>query len=156
MSKSIYEEVLGEDFQRLHPRVQERFSFNSESHKGAIGRGVMERIWHGRWYTRPFLKVGAWRNIMFPEQGTNIPFTIENWAYLDSLGRETVTWLRSFKVGPGRRFDAYMVRDPNRNLIVDYLGLAYHLQQALAVYTESGGKGNTAIDQEQAVAIVLR
>ncbi len=41
-------------------------------------------------------------------------------------------------------------------LIVDYLGLAYHLQQALANYTESGGKGNTAIDQEQAVSIALR
>ncbi len=41
-------------------------------------------------------------------------------------------------------------------LIVDYLGLAYHLQQALAIYTESGGKGNTAIDQEQAMALTLK
>jgi len=39
---------------------------------------------------------------------------------------------------------------------VDYLGLAYHLQQALANYTENGGSGNTAIDQEQAVALTLR
>ena len=46
--------------------------------------------------------------------------------------------------------------DKPGGLIVDYLGLAYHLQQALANYTESGGKGNTAIDQEQAVAIALR
>lgn len=41
-------------------------------------------------------------------------------------------------------------------LIVDYLGLAFHLQQALAVYTESGGKGNTAIDQQEAIALTLR
>ncbi len=46
--------------------------------------------------------------------------------------------------------------DKPGGLIVDYLGLAYHLQQALAVYTESGGKGNTAIDQEEAVALTLR
>ncbi len=46
--------------------------------------------------------------------------------------------------------------DKPGGLIVDYLGLAYHLQQALAVYTESGGKGNTAINQEEAVAITLR
>jgi type I restriction enzyme R subunit len=46
--------------------------------------------------------------------------------------------------------------DKPGGLIVDYLGLAYHLQQALANYTESGGKGNTAIDQEQAVALALR
>jgi len=46
--------------------------------------------------------------------------------------------------------------DKPGGLIVDYLGLAYHLQQALAVYTESGGKGNTALDQEEAVALTLR
>ena len=46
--------------------------------------------------------------------------------------------------------------DKPGGLIVDYLGLAYHLQQALAVYTESGGKGNTAIDQAEAVALALR
>lgn len=46
--------------------------------------------------------------------------------------------------------------DKPGGLIVDYLGLAYHLQQALAAYTESGGKGNTAIDQQEAVALTLR
>jgi type I restriction enzyme R subunit len=46
--------------------------------------------------------------------------------------------------------------DKPGGLIVDYLGLAYYLQQALAVYTESGGKGNTAIDQSEAVALALR
>jgi type I restriction enzyme R subunit len=46
--------------------------------------------------------------------------------------------------------------DKPGGLIVDYLGLAYHLQKALAVYTESGGKGNTAIDQAEAVALALR
>jgi type I restriction enzyme R subunit len=46
--------------------------------------------------------------------------------------------------------------DKPGGLIVDYLGLAYYLQQALAVYTENGGKGNTAIDQSEAVALALR
>ncbi|MEW6236414.1 MAG: type I restriction endonuclease subunit R [Candidatus Omnitrophota bacterium] len=40
-------------------------------------------------------------------------------------------------------------------LVVDYLGLADQLKRALADYTESGGKGKTAIDQEEAVAILL-
>jgi type I restriction enzyme R subunit len=40
-------------------------------------------------------------------------------------------------------------------LVVDYLGLAHELNQALAVYTESGGHGQTAIDQEQAVIVML-
>lgn len=40
-------------------------------------------------------------------------------------------------------------------LVVDYLGLAEELRDALAVYTESGGQGETAIDQEKAVAVLL-
>ena len=42
--------------------------------------------------------------------------------------------------------------DKPGGLVVDYLGLAHELKQALAVYTESGGTGETAVDQEQAVA----
>lgn len=39
--------------------------------------------------------------------------------------------------------------------MVDYLGLADELKQALATYTESGGTGKTAIDQAEAVALML-
>jgi len=46
-------------------------------------------------------------------------------------------------------------RDKPGGLVVDYLGLAHELKQALAVYTESGGKGKAAIDQEEAVALML-
>ncbi len=139
MSRSIYEDVLGSDFGRLHPKVQERFGFDSTAGKGAIGRGVMDRVWHGAPYTLPFLMIGTWRNIMFPEQGSEVPFTIENWAYVDSFGRETVTWLRSFKLGKDRRFDAYMVRDPQRNLIVDYLGTHEHLAVDIHMSVDENG-----------------
>jgi len=46
-------------------------------------------------------------------------------------------------------------RDKPGGLVVDYLGLAHELKQALAVYTESGGKGKAAIDQDEAVALML-
>ncbi len=46
-------------------------------------------------------------------------------------------------------------RDKPGGLVVDYLGLAPELKQALATYTESGGTGKTAIDQEEAVAVML-
>jgi type I restriction enzyme R subunit len=46
-------------------------------------------------------------------------------------------------------------RDKPGGLIVDYLGLAHELKEALATYTESGGTGKTAIDQSEAVAIML-
>src|SRR5205807_416519 len=46
-------------------------------------------------------------------------------------------------------------KDKPGGLVVDYLGLAYELKKALANYTESGGKGQTAIDQEEAVDVML-
>lgn len=46
-------------------------------------------------------------------------------------------------------------RDKPGGLVVDYLGLADQLRNALAAYTESGGTGKTAINQAEAVALML-
>ena len=46
-------------------------------------------------------------------------------------------------------------RDKPGGLVVDYLGLAHELKRALATYTESGGKGETALDKKQAVQVML-
>jgi Domain of unknown function (DUF4166) len=124
---SIYRKALGSDFDRLHPKIQERFGFNSTDGVACIGRGIMDEIWHGRLYTLPFLYVGSWRRIMFPERGKQVPFSIENYAFLDPFGRETVTWIRRFMTRTPRRFDAYMIYSEDRGCIVDYLGTHQHL-----------------------------
>ena len=46
-------------------------------------------------------------------------------------------------------------KDKPGGVVVDYLGLADELKAALATYTESGGTGKTAIDQAEAVAVML-
>ena len=46
-------------------------------------------------------------------------------------------------------------RDKPGGLVVDYLGIADDLRKALATYTGSGGRGQTAVDQSEAVALVL-
>ncbi len=46
-------------------------------------------------------------------------------------------------------------RDKPGGLVVDYLGLANELRQALVTYTESGGKGKAVVNQEEAVAVML-
>jgi len=46
-------------------------------------------------------------------------------------------------------------RDKPGGLVVDYLGLAHELKAALATYTQGGGTGRTALDQEEAVAVML-
>ena len=136
---SIYRRALGPDFERLHPRIKERFALESSAGRAAIGRGTMDEVWHGRFYTLPFLYLGTWRRIMFPERGRNVPFEIENWAYRDAFGRETVTWLRTFHADRTRRFDAYMIFSEARGLIVDYLGTHQHLAVDLALAVDERG-----------------
>ncbi|MBL8766233.1 MAG: type I restriction endonuclease subunit R, partial [Planctomycetes bacterium] len=46
-------------------------------------------------------------------------------------------------------------KDKPGGLVVDYLGLADELKKALAVYTDAGGKGDAALDQDRAVALML-
>ncbi len=46
-------------------------------------------------------------------------------------------------------------RDKPGGLVVDYIGLAHDLKRALETYTRSGGTGRTAIDQEEAVTVML-
>jgi type I restriction enzyme R subunit len=45
-------------------------------------------------------------------------------------------------------------RDKPGGLVVDYLGLAEQLRKALAVYTESGGKGDPTYDIQQAISVM--
>jgi hypothetical protein len=125
--RSIYEQALGEKFKLLHPRIKERFGFSSRDHCASVGKGVMDKIWRGKAFTLPFLYVGSWRRIMFPENGRAIPFMIRNYAYTDPLGRETVTWIRNFETQHPRRFDAYMIYSEKRRCIIDYLGTHQHL-----------------------------
>ncbi len=46
-------------------------------------------------------------------------------------------------------------RDKPGGLVVDYLGLADQLKNALMTYTESGGQGDPTFDTAQAVAVML-
>ena len=118
---SIYEKKLGADFAKLHPQIRKRFGLTSAAGMTSIGRGVMERIWYAKWAALP-LYIGTKRHVMFPAAGERIPFTIENYAYTDSFGRETVTWLRKFAFPDCvRRFDATMIYSERRCGIVDLL-----------------------------------
>lgn len=46
-------------------------------------------------------------------------------------------------------------KDKPAGLVVDYLGIAADLKQALSFYTDAGGKGDPTLLQEQAVAAML-
>lgn len=136
---SIYKHALGSDFAKLHPRIQERFGFSSADGVASIGTGVMDRVWHSKLAALP-LYAGASRHVLLPQSGTQIPFTIRNYAYVDSFGRETVTWCRQFRFPNAlRRFDATMIYSRQRRRIVDYLGTKQHLAVDIDVSVGEGG-----------------
>jgi hypothetical protein len=125
---SIYRQALGEDFERLHPKMQWRFGFSSIDGMCQIGTGVMSEVWRGPWWTLPFLFLGSTRRVLFPSRGRDVPFTVSNYAYVDGLGRETVTWSRRFQFRRRFRiFDATMVHSKQRDVLIDYLGTHQHL-----------------------------
>ncbi|MFF5406924.1 DUF4166 domain-containing protein [Streptomyces misionensis] len=137
---SMFRTVLGDDFDRLHPELRRRFSVGLESGEACTGRGVMHRIWHGPAYVKPFLALGATRNILVPRAGHDIPFVIENVPYTDTFGRETVSFVRTFDLpGRPRRFDAQMVLSPKGDRILDYLGTHQHLASELHFAAEPDG-----------------
>jgi type I restriction enzyme R subunit len=46
-------------------------------------------------------------------------------------------------------------KDKEGGLVVDYIGIANDLKKALSVYTESGGHGKPAFDQEEAASVMM-
>ncbi|WP_426366187.1 DUF4166 domain-containing protein [Streptomyces sp. E-08] len=138
---SIFRKAMGDAaFERLHPELQRRFSVGIASGELCVGRGVMDHIWHGPAFVKPFLALGGLRNILLPRTGRDVPFTIENVPYADSYGRETVTFVRTFDLPGGpRRFDATMVHSPERDCVLDYLGTHQHLASDLHPTAEHDG-----------------
>lgn len=135
---SIFQEAMGEDFDRLHPMLQRRFGMGLEAGYGCVGTGVMTSIRRGPWWTLPFLHLGRVRNILIPDVGTDVPFTIRNFPYRDPYGRETITFAREYAVrARPSRFDATMVLDAGR--VVDYLGTHQHLAVDLRMRAEPDG-----------------
>jgi hypothetical protein len=138
-STSVFARAMGADFGRLHPMLQRRFGVGLDAGYACIGSGTMSRIRRGPWWTIPFLQIGRFRNILVPEVGVGVPFVIENYPYRDPLGRETVTFVRTFSMPRARRrFDATMILDDDGR-VLDYLGSHQHLAVDLDLSAEPDG-----------------
>lgn len=131
------ERALGDRFGDLHPRIQAQYALHSAHRRCWVGRGVMEEVWRGRWMG-PFLRLGSRRRVMFAERGRDVPFTIENYAYVDGFGRETLTWTRNFAFDTPRRFDETMVFSERRGCALVYAGTHQHVAVELMASVQDG------------------
>ncbi|MDQ1745693.1 MAG: hypothetical protein QOE23_4032 [Pseudonocardiales bacterium] len=135
---SIFAQAMGADFDRLHPMLQRRFGVGLQAGYACVGTGVMSSIRHGPWWTLPFLHIGRMRSILVPHAGRDVPFVIKNYPYRDPYGRETITFVREYRIRRRpSRFDATMIVDNGR--VIDYLGTHQHLAVDLDLRVSGDG-----------------
>lgn len=117
----IYQALLGDDFHKLHPKLQERYLLPID--EPFIATGIMQKIESGNKILTPFYKLATKINFLFPESGEQIPFTISNSCKALHEDEYEVEWERTFYFGETiRRFDAKMTIDTKRQVVKDYLG----------------------------------
>lgn len=118
---TIYSTLLGEQFQKLHPKLQHRYALPLD--RTFYAEGIMHQIQTGSKLLFPFYQFASKLNFLFPESGKNIPFTLANRSLINQDNEAEVSWERTFffpKVT--RKFNAKMTIDLDKQLVKDYLG----------------------------------
>lgn len=129
---------MGNDFNRLHPMLQQRYNLPVDAVFKASG--IMNNIQGGPRWLYPFFRAGIRWKLLFPEQGKDIPFTIKNRAFVGDTGNSQVHWERIFYFGDKKRyFNALMSLDPERLIIQDYLGEPHLFYSDLALHVTNDG-----------------
>ena len=77
MTDSVYERVLGSEFESLAPRLRFYFAGDPCGRPG-FGTGVFEVAGSPRRMLRPVLAWLGFRHILFPEFGHDVPFDVVN------------------------------------------------------------------------------
>ena len=131
----VYERALGDAAEDLHPRVRERYSIGPGD-DAVVGRGEMD-IDNGT-LALPALYAMPARDLLFPETGTDVPFTVTTVAYRQD-GYEAMTTRREFDFGDRRRrFDSVTVWDHEHDRLLDFLGRGGLLASELRPRVEDG------------------
>ena len=133
MSESVYQRVLAEGFAQLDPRLRAYFGRPAAGSVGVgIGRYDVAGSRH-RWL-RPVFAYLAWRRVLFPEYGHDIPFRVVNTTEADgALSAE-----RTFEFGSRTRVmrDRMAVVD---GALHDRLGRRGGLEVELRLEVVDGG-----------------
>jgi hypothetical protein len=115
----VYERALGDAAADLHPKVRERYAIGPGDGV-TVGRGEMD-ILRGT-HVLPALYAMTSRDMLFPEAGHDVPFTVTTVGY-DLDGHEAMTTRREFHFeSRTRRFDTVTVWDDAGDRLLDFLG----------------------------------
>jgi hypothetical protein len=87
---SVYQRVLGEQFENLDPQLQRYFAGIPAGRVGR-GEGTFVRAGLRRRWLRPFFALLARRRIAFGDRGLDVPFTVRNTPCADGTLRAVRT-----------------------------------------------------------------
>ena len=115
----VYERALGEAVTDLHPKVRERYAAGPGDGV-TVGTGQMD-VLRGT-HVLPALYALSTRDMLVPEAGHDVPFSVTTVGY-DLSGHEAMTTRREFAFpGHRRRFDSVTVWDAAGERLLDFLG----------------------------------
>ncbi|WP_267643078.1 DUF4166 domain-containing protein [Haloarchaeobius amylolyticus] len=133
----VYERALGEAADDLHPKVRERYDLGPDDRVACVGEGRMD-ITRGT-HTLPVLYAMTTQNLLFPEAGKDVPFTVTTVGWKNDAGYEVLTTRREFDFGDRRRhFDSLTVWDHVRGRLLDFLGTDGLIASELHPRVENG------------------
>lgn len=125
----VYAAKLGDETDRLHERVRDRYALDSTDDRVCVGRGEMD-ITRGTLVLPGLYVMPNW-NLLFPERGEAVPFTVTT-AGIEVAGREALITQRAFTFdSKRRRFDSLTVYDASRDRLFDFLGRDGHIVSEL-------------------------
>lgn len=132
----VYASKLGDETDHLHQRVHDRYALESTDDRVCVGRGKMD-ITRGTLLLPGLYAMPHW-NLLFPERGDAVPFTVTT-AGVEVAGNEALITQRAFDFeSTTRRFDSLTVYDDDRDRLFDFLGRGGHIVSELHPRVESG------------------
>lgn len=133
----VYEHALGTEADDLHSKVRDRYALDADDTTASVGRGTMD-ISRGT-HILPALYAMASRNLLFPEAGKTVPFSVTTFGCRTDGGDEALVTRREFAFPRRRRrFDSLTVWDDENERLLDFLGTGGLLVSELFPRVEAG------------------
>ncbi|WP_226482278.1 DUF4166 domain-containing protein [Natrinema amylolyticum] len=132
-----FEREVGDAWETLHPRVRDRYGLESAEDREAVGVGRMQTLDRSP-LAAPTLRLGTLDDFLFPERGTDVPFTIITEPFVDDDGNEALVLRRRFKTSPPRTFVDTLRWNPDRGCLTDLFGRHGYVAADVHIDAEDG------------------